>query len=267
MSKKLNVLLAITDSLKGKYKRMVEDFTKFFKGSQGAFLGEKSTYTPKDGMIDEPSKRKYVKVITTVSEKINWFINESEEFIDSLFSQEKTNALGKATADLIVDGKNWGNFTSLELLRLKSLLESGDTGNIEDLLANIPVYSDSQIWEKCNLEEYTGRDILQSPMVQGTSKSTIKEEYILEDPNLSRLGPQAAYNPKTSMRTTVIDVGDYTNQYFNGQWSQRERAMALKRRGDLLTATIAALKECNDCEAVKSELTAERIFGFIFKGQ
>ena len=43
--------------------------------------------------------------------------------------------------------------------------------------------------------------------------------------------------------------------------------MALKRRGDLLTATIAALKECNDCEAVKSELTAERIFGFIFKGQ
>lgn len=261
---KLNVLLAVTDSLRGKYKRMVEDFTKFFKGSQGAFLGEKSTYVPKEGMVDDPSKRRYSKVVTTVDEKLDWFLNESKEFIDSLFSVEKTNALGLASAELVVDGKSWGIFSSLELLRLKSLLESGDMGSFENMISEIPVRADSVIWNKTTAEEYQGREIFETPLVSGSTKTTVKEEYILEDPNLVRLGSQVSYSPKTSVRTTVVDTGDYTNQNFSGQWSHRQRAGVLKRRGDLLTAIIAALKECNNCEVVKSDLTANKIFDYLF---
>jgi hypothetical protein len=260
--KKLNTLLAVTDALKAKYKRMVEDFTKFFTNSQGAFLGEKNTYIPKEGSIDEPSKRKYTKVITTVDEKIDWFLSESADFVDALFSQEKTNASGLAKAHLVVNGEDWGEFTSLELLRLKTLLEGNDMGNLENLLANIPVKSDAAIWDASTLEEHNGRRIFQSPLVSGVSKTTVKEEYILEDPNL-RHGV-TNYTPQKAVRTIPQDLGDYTLQTFSGQWSQRERAGALKRRTDLIVAVTGALKDCNDCVAIESELTAEKIYGFIF---
>lgn len=262
---KLNVLLALTDALRVKFKNMVLDYTRFFSKSQGNFLGLKATYTPREGTIDDPSKRKTVKIVTTVNEKIDYFINESKQFIDALFSQEKTNSLGIANAELIVDGISWGTFSSLELLRLKSLIEAGDLGNLEGLLSEIPVRSDSEIWKKSVDEEYTGRDVWETPMITGVSKTTNKEEYILEDPNVAT-GKISGYSPKTAVRTTVQELGDYTMQQFSGEWSHRERALALKRRNDLLTATIKALKECNDCESVASQLTSEKIFGYIFKG-
>ena len=260
---KLNVLLAITDTLRVKFKNMVADHTKFYSKSQGFFLGERSTYVPKEDAVDEPTKRKYTRVVTTVDEKIEYFIKEAGEFVNALFSQEKTNSLGLAKAELSVNGTSWGEFTSLELLRLKALLESADLGKLEEMLATIPVRSDSQIWTKCPLDEYSDRNIWESPLVTGVSRTTLKEEYILEDPNLSK---GVAYTPKVAVRTKSQEIGDYSLQSFSGEWSHRERAGALKRRGDLLVAVAKALKECNDCEAVSSDLTASKIFGFIFKG-
>jgi len=262
---KLNTLLAKTDFLRSKFKNMISDYSQFFSKSQGSFLGEKGTYIPREGCLDELSKKKYVKVSTTVDEKFDYFIKENKEFIDALFSQEKTNALGLAKAKLVIDGDNWGEFTSLELLRLKSLLESKDMGNFEDMLSKIPVRSDAEIWSESSVEEYKGRNIWESPKLEGVSHSSVKEEYILEDPNVHKAGNNINYSPKTAVRTTIIDVGDYTYQVFSGAWSHRQRAGALKRRSDLLAAVIVALKECNDVESVSSELTAEKIFNFLFK--
>ena len=260
---KLNVLLALTDTLRVKFKNMLADHTKFYAKAQGSFLGTRATYVPKEGAIDEPSKRKLVKVVSTVDEKIDYFIKESKEFVDALFSQEKTNGMGLAKAELIVNGTSWGEFTSLELLRLKSLLEASDLGKLEEMIATIPVRSDAQIWDKTDTEEYTGRNIWETPMVSGISRTTVKEEYILEDPNLKA---GVVYTPKVAIRTLSQDIGDYTTQDFSGEWSHRERAGALKRRHDLIVAVTVALKDANDCEAVTSELTANRIFGYILKG-
>lgn len=263
---KLNVLLAITDSLRTKYKNMVADYAKFFSKSQGSFLGEKNTYTPKEGMIDDPSKRKYTKVVTTVGEKFNYFTEESKEFIDALMSQERTNARGHANADLIVDGENWGNFTSLELLRLKSLLESSDLGSLESVLSSIPVRSDAVVWDKTTADEYQNREIFETKQVSGVTKTSTKVEYVLEDPNIAKFKELPAnYTPKTSVKTIPEEVGDYTMQSFSGEWSHRQRAESLKRRNILLTATIKALKECNECNVEESSLTAEKIFGYLFK--
>lgn len=262
---KLNVLLGATDALKTKYKNMIGDMTKYFGRSQGAFIGTKATYVSREGMVDNPSKRSYVKVVTTVDEKLDYLSKESMEFIDSLFSQEKTNSSGSAIADLIVNGKSWGIFTSLELLRLKSLIESSD---LESLLSVIPVRTDSDIWNASTAEEYTKRKIWESEKTEGVSRTTEKEEYILSDPNLPVsifLELTSQYIPKTSVRTTVVEIGDYTHQTFTGAWSHRERTGALKRKNDLLIAVIKTLKMCNDCEAVKSELTATKIFEFLFK--
>jgi hypothetical protein len=263
---KLNILLALTDQLRVKYKNMVADYSKFFNKSQGSFKGEKRTYSPREGVIDDPSKRGITRIATTVDEKINYFIAESSQFIDSLFSQERTNALGLAQAELMVNNKSWGTFTSLELLRLKTLLESSDLGSFESLLASIPVRSDSEVWNKSNDPDYADRNVYETEQITGVSKTTIKEEFILDDPNLSKL-KGAEYRPMKSMKDIVHELGDYTKQTFSGEWSHQQRATALKRRGDLIAAITVALKEANEAEAEKSELTAEKIFNYIFKGK
>ena len=260
---KLNVVLAVTDQLRSKYKKSIDDLTKFCTKSQGSFKGEKRTYTPREGTIDEPGKRGITRVVTTVDEKIEFFIKESENFIDALFSQENTNSLGRAEAKLEVNGEDWGTYTSLELLRLKSLVESSDLGNLTAMLMSIPVRSDSEVWVKSNDPDYADRDVYQTERVSGINKTTTKEEYILQDPNL-KTGMD--YTPMKGIKNKVVELGDYTRQNFSGEWSHQQRAMALKRKSDLLAAITIALKKANDCVAEKSDLNARKIFEYIFYG-
>ena len=256
---KLNVLLGKTDYLASTFSGMLKNYIGFFKGKQGAFVGEKRTYTPKNDTVDEPGKRKNLLVTTTVSEKFEWFMDNSKDYIDSLFAVEATNASGTAKATLKVDGKKWGEFTSLELLRLKSVLENND---LKGMLDNIPVRSDSLLWEANTTEQYKGRDIFQSPLQEGTEKTTVIESYILEDPNIAKIDAKS-YAPQLGKKNTVMETGDYTHQKFTGEVSQREKAGILKRRSSLLTGVIEALKECNDVTIVKSELNSKKIFGYL----
>jgi len=258
---KLNVLLALTDTLRTKYKGMITDYTKFFTKSQGSFKGEKRTYSPKDSSIDEPSRRGYTNVVTTIGEKFEYFIEENAKFINALFSQEKTNASGVAHAELIIDGQSWGDFSSFELLRLKSLLNASDLGSLETLLSSIPVRADSENWTEST--EHNAREVFANAMVLGVNKTTEKESYILSDPNLKNLKDSSNYTPITSTKDTIVELGDYTRQLFSGEWTHVQRAMALKRRNDLLVAVVTALKEANDCESIPSELTSDKVFGYV----
>ena len=258
-SKKLNIALAKTDALSHSFLNMLNDFTRFFHKSQGAFIGEKRTYQPKPDTIDEPNKRGNVLVQTTVNEKLDWFINNAADYIKSLFDQEKTNSSGNATAELVVGGKSWGIFTSLELLRLKSIVSNA---TLTQMLSFIPVRSDSEEWDPTDDDMYGDRKIMETPLVKGVNITTTKEDYILKDPNVSKDSPN--YNAVVAQRTTTMELGDYTYQRFSGQWSQRERANTLARKNELLVAVIAALKVCNEAEIVESTLTANQIFGYIF---
>lgn len=256
---KLNVLLGKTDHLSSIYNALLKSYITFFKGKQGAFLGEKRTYVPKEGTVDEPSKRKNILVQTTVIEKFNWLTENSKDYIDALFSVEATNASGKAKAELTVNGTKWGEFTSLELLRLKSLIENND---LKGMLENIPVRSDSNIWEENSAEQYKGRNIFQTPITSGIEKTTVKETFILEDPNIAKIDAKS-YSPQLAQKNTTQELGDYTHQYFSGEISQREKANILKRRSGLLTAVIEALKQCNDVEAVPSNLNSNKILNYL----
>lgn len=266
MSKtKLNVLLAKTDHLASSYKKGIVEYIKFFKDKQGQFKGEKKTYSPKESTIDIPSERKNELVVTTVDEKLDYIISASKEYIDALFSQEKTNASGVSKVRLIVDNIDFGEYTSLELLRLKSLLENGD---LESMYSNIPVRSDSEIWNPTTNEMYLDRKtVFESELVKGVKKSTTKESYILVDPNIEKLGKDTKYTPQIATKDTIIDLGDFTYQKFSGEYTHRQRAEILKRRTILLSAVIEALKEANDVEAISSDMTAEKLFGFLHTGK
>lgn len=257
---KLNVLLAKTDHSESQFKKLFSDTVAFFKGKQGEFRGIKKTYAPRPETIDLPTERAFIAVVTTVGEKLDYIEETAEEHIDNLFSVEATNASGQATADLIVDGTNWGTLSSLELLRLKSLLEKG---GMEDLYANIPVRSDSDIWNVSDDPAYVDRDVYEGPQQSGTKKSITKESYILPDPNVQYLKDTSKYVPVQGVKDTIMELGDYTIQHFSGEYSHRDRAGILGRRSKLLSGVIEALKKANEAESVPSAVTADRLFSYL----
>jgi len=261
---KLNVLLAINEQGKARFKAMVKDYIHFFQKKQGSFRGEKRTYTPREGTIDEPTKRGVVRVATTVDEKILYFIQNNGPIIDNLLTQEKTNG-STHTIELKVGSHIFGHFNALELLRLKSIIESADFGQFNEMLSSIPTRSDAELWEKSTSPDYEGRfEIWETPLIKGVSKSTMKEHYVLEDPNLKHLKDFAGYNPPVAVKNITVELGDYTTQKFSGEISHQRRARILKRRTTLLTAIVKALKELNDVDTTPSEGNGEEFLNYIF---
>lgn len=260
--KKLFMLLAVTDALAIGFKNGLKDYISFFKNKQSAFLGERKTYDPIDEttIVDE-SMASNVLVQTTVREKLDWLKDSSTEYINTLFSQEATNASGLPKAELIVDGISWGVLSSLELLRLKSLLESGD---FKAMYSLIPVRSDTIQWEEAISDPtYVGRaGIFESPLITYQDKTTDKESFILPDPNIGKLG-NANYTPQIATKTTTRILGNQSRQAFVGLWSQRERAELLKRIDKLHVAVIETLKVANDCAVIESEITGKKLFDYI----
>lgn len=260
---KLNTLLAKTDHLSSIFQAMVAEFKNFFGSNSTAFRGEKKTYDPAPNTADDPSSRGNKIVITTVEEKLSWLEENSKDYINALFSQEATNASGLAKAELKVLGKSWGTFTSLELLRLKSVVESS---NLEQMYSAIPTRRDDEEWAAHTTEMYGTRAVFESPKLEGEKKSITKEQYILADPNVQFLKDTSKYQPQVATKDTPLKLGDYTYQKFSGELSAREKAEILKRRSALISGIIEALKVANDTEAVESKLTADKIFSFLHKG-
>lgn len=262
MKRKLKLVLALTQDAASRYAALVKDYSKFFEKQQGAFLGFKNTYQQVDTLIDDPSKRGYTKVITTVPEKLDYFIQSVESYIQNVLTKERTNGMGVAKAELIVGGKSWGEFTSNELLCLKSLLEKGE---FMQMIQAIPVRTETDIWEPTTADEYQNRAIVQKPLVTQVNKTTVKEQQILVDPNLDKLKPGADYKPQITSRDTVLELGTQTRQEFSGQWTHLQRATALERVIELRNAVTVALEQANDVEVVEATLTAEKLFGYILR--
>lgn len=265
MANKLNVLLAKTDALAPSFKKGIVSYSQFFKDKQGAFKGEKKTYEPRPDTIDLPSERGNTLVQTTVGEKLDYMVENSTDYIDALFSQEKTNASGLATADVVVDGVViFPSLTSAELLRLKSIISSSE---LEAMYQNLPVRSDAETWSATKNEMYSDREIFESPLQTGVKKSTTKEQYILPDPNIGQLKDTSKYIPAVSVRETVLELGSYSFQKFSGETSQTKRAEILKRRTKILTAITEALKIANEVEVISSVVTSKKIFGYLHDGE
>lgn len=262
---KLAVLLAKTEHLAAKWKGSIKDYLGFFKNKQTDFRGEKKTYVAKDNTVDDSSRRGNKLVVTTVKEKLDYLKDTNAEYINALFSQEATNAAGSAKAELVVDGKSFGTYSSLELLRLKSMIENGE---LEQMYAAIPVRNDDEEWKVTEEDQYKNRKVIyESNKSTGVAKTTVKENYILTDPNLSSLKDTSSYKAVVAQKDTIMELGDFTHQKFSGEWSHRERAELLGRRSKLLTAVIEALKTANDVEVVESQMTANKLFDYLHEGK
>jgi hypothetical protein len=262
---KLNVLLAKTEHSASQFKKLLSEYVAYFKGKQSDFKGIKKTYIPREGVIDEPAMRGTLQIVTTVGEKLDWLKTTTAQHIDNLFSVEATNSSGTARANLIVGDIDFGSMSSLELLRLNSMLDNGD---FDAMYQNIPVRSDAETWVPTTNEMYAKRaGVVEAPLSSGIKKSITKEDYILKDPNLEGLKDASRYTPVVKTKDTILELGDYTIQHFSGEATHRERAEILRRKSLLKSAVIEALKVANDVPVIPSEMTSAKLFGYLHEGK
>ena len=260
---KMNTLLAKVEHSTASIARLFADYANFFKTKQGMFRGYKKTFVPRDGYFEDPSKMGTVTVATTVSEKFDWFNAQFKNWLNDVFSVESTNSVGANKVELKVNGHSFGYLTALELMRLKSILTNKD---LESVFVNIPVRSDSEVWNPTGDSEYSGREIFETELIKGVTRTTEAEEIILKDPNLDPSHLPANYQARTTVKKRTVETGDYTQQNFTGEWTQRQRAELLRRRSELLAAVIEALKEVNDVEVNKPNLDVDSFVDYLYKG-
>lgn len=251
---KLATLLGLRERTKKTFDAAIDDLLAKFKNKQSLFAGIRKTYNALEGFADDPTKRGYVHVSSTVKEQFDWFREHSQNHLANEFSIEATNAKG-LKANLIVDGQDMGEYSTLELLRLKTILD----GKIQQVFKEIPVRKETVIWKPTKDENYQGRDVYETDLEEEMSKTTLKEQFILNDPHAG-VGNRA---PIQGQKDTQVNIGKATTQFFTGEWSMRQRADIQVRYNKLYEGVIAALEKANSAEVTTSNL-GEVSFGYLF---
>src|SRR6266850_1712095 len=259
---KQNALLAKTEHSSSQYNANILEYVNTFKDKAKAhiFTGLRQTYQANEGYLDEPSKKGFKPVQNTVPEYLKYFLEICGQHVSNVFTIEATNSSGMAKAKLMIEGEEWGEFSTLELLRLRTFLDSKE---LIAMYQTLPVRRDDIKWKKSSDAEAKGDLIWETEVYDSPNRTTLKEAYILEDPNIGQLKDAAGYKPQIASKDTQVVMGNQTVQYFSGEISHRERAAILSRLSKLKEAGREALAKANEVQVVPSGLTAEKIFGYI----
>ena len=249
---RLNVLLALREKLANRYAAMNGDYISFFKNKQGAFQGVLKTHSPLDGYQVDITKVANQRIVTTVNEKMDWWIKEALEYINVALSIEASNGEGAPTVPLIFEGKTYGPFPATVLLRLRGIIESD---KFATMLGVIPVREETKVWLPTTDEDYQKRgNIFETERQEGETRTTETHQEILKDPNLDPQHLPSNYRAITTDVKKTIKTGDYTAQFFTGEWTHQQRANLLKRRSALIDAINIALQAVNDREATECKV-------------
>lgn len=199
------------------------------------------------------AKRGFQNVSSTVDEQLSWFKEHTGDYFKTVFSIEKTNSKS-AVADLVVNGENWGAYSSTELLRLKSILD----GKMRAMIDDIPVRPEAVIWKKSDDHDFANRNVMEGDIDQGFSKTTIKKSYILVDPH-----PDIKRPPMLGEESTQVNIGKYSTQDFSGAYSMRQRAELKVKYDVLYKSVIEALENANNIDSVESDL-GDKLLDYLF---
>lgn len=268
MATKMNTLLAQLDHAKEVSSKEMLSYIQLFKTKQGMFVGERKTYTPREGYPDKPSERSFKQVASTVDEQLTYMLDDSTphtgalpRYLKLLFQKEATNSKGAYRVPLVVEGVTLGVLSAEELLRLKDVLTNDQ---LTEMIKNLPVRSDSVRWVESTDPDYKARNIFETEVSRSVDRiGEIKTE-ILKDPNIDPKNLPANYRATTNQVKVTYEIGDQTRQNFSGEYTQTQRALILSRKSVLLDAVVKALKEVNDVEAEASSLDVNATLNYIF---
>lgn len=260
---KLNTLLALREKLANRYAAMIGDYTSFFKNKQGAFRGVLKTHSPLDGYQVDQTKVANERIVTTVNEKMDWFLKEASEYINTTLAIEASNGENAPMVPLVFEGKEYGPFSATVLLRLRGIVEND---KLATMLSLIPVREETKVWVPTTEEDYIKRgNIFETERQEGETRTTETHQEILKDPNLDPQHLPSNYRAMTTDIKKTVKTGDYTTQFFTGEWTHQQRANLLKRRSALIDAINIALQKVNDREAV--ECNVDDLFKHLIYGQ
>lgn len=255
MNKKLSTLLGLREKLEKDYNNLIADMLQKFTNNQGIFGGFHNTYTALEGFADDDSKRGFQNVESTVQDQLDWTKKHMEDYLTTVLTIEKTNAQN-ITAELFVDGKSWGTYSTLELLRLKGVMD----GKLGTVLDKIPVRSEKKIWNKTEKPEFAGREVWETPVDEGYNKTTRKDTVIVQDPHIHDTPGRP---PITKEVSEQVNVGKYTKQEFSGGITKLERAKYIVKHNNILKGIIAALEDANNVDATPSDLGG-KVLNYLF---
>lgn len=258
MSKNLAVALGLREKTEKDFANMLTDMHGKFKNSQGLFQGFRYDFKPFDGHPDQPEQRKTQMVSSTVEEQLDWLKQYSKEYLDIRFSIEKTNAQG-VTAPLVVEGVKWGDYTSLELLSLRTWLEN----KLRGVIQIIPIRPDGTKWVKSTDPEYDGREVFEDITFTGRTKTTIKRTVVVDDP-MQTANPNIVRQPVTQTIDTPTETGEFSKQHFTGAWTNRQRAQLEVTLNTLHKAVVEAMETANGTQLVESDL-GDKVLGYLLK--
>ena len=254
---KLNVLLAKTDQLNAVIKKNLTDSIATFRGKQGHFKGEKTTYKERAAEYANPSNNVDKPVSSTVQEWFDYTFKHAGEFLKAKLDQEATNCSGTAKAKLVIEGKEFGELTTGELMALKGFFEQQA---LREMFEAAPTVSLTENWQPSDNVEYKRRGILEAPIQNWVDKATETTPKVEWDP----LGKQPGII--VQLKSTV-EKGDVSRQLFSGEISHIDRAEIMARLSKIVIAIKTALEEANHAEVTPSKVDPAALFTFLVKGQ
>lgn len=258
MSKTLSVALGLREKVEKDFKNMIDDMYDKSKNKQGIFQGFRYTFDALKDQPDQPEKKKFQAVSSTVAEQLSWLKNYSEDYFNTVLSIEKTNSQN-VTADLVVGGTSWGNYSTLELLRLKGIVES----KLRGFLQILPIRPETAIWKPSTDSVYEGRpNIFETPLETEFTTTTLKRVVIVDDKHQTE-NPNIVRQPVTQQIDTPINTGKVTKQVFSGAITNRERALIEVRLNNLLKGIITSLEKANATELLESDL-GQKTLAYLF---
>lgn len=257
MGQKLNVLLAKTDQLGAVMKKNLTDSIATFRGKQGHFKGEKTVYKERSAEFANPSNNIDKPVNSTVNEWFDYAFKIAGDYLKAKLDQEATNCSGTAKAKLVIDGKEYGELTTGELMALKGFFEQQA---LRDMFEAAPTVSLTENWKPSENIEYKRRGILESPAQNWVDRKTETTPKVEWDPQGKQPGV-------TIQIKNTIELADVTRQLFTGEISHIDRAEIMARLSKIVIAIKTALEEANHAEVVHSQAVPEALFNFLVKGE
>lgn len=253
---KLNVLLAKTDQLNAVTKKNLTDSIATFRGKQGHFKGEKTTYKERSAEFANPANNVDKPVNSTVQEWFDYTFKIAAEFMKAKLDQESTNCSGTAKAMLVIEGKSFGELSTGELMALKGFFEQQA---LRDMFEAAPTVSLTENWRESENVEYKRRGILEAPIQNWVDKSTETTPKVEWDP--------AGKQPGIIIQLkSTLEKGDVTRQLFTGEISHIDRAAIMSRLSKIIIAIKSALEEANHATVQPSALNPEQLFDYLVKG-
>lgn len=240
---KLHQLLAVERDVKRTAIKMSEETIALFKNKAEHLKGVLRTYKKAfdDGPDFQPERK---AMVTTVDDKLNYFIKRWKPYLDLVLQKEETNSSGNAIQELFVDNQSFGVYNATSLLALEK-----HVGVIIKVIQNIPTLDPTHEWGEAENGTFVSKYPEETQKTQKLTKPIVLYEATKEHP------------AQVEMTSYDVIAGIWTTTRTSGMISPKRKADMLERAEKLLRAVQSARSKANGCDVINVD--SSKFFDFV----